>query len=233
MLTFLCAPQFPSTERIVHGLLPDGGMDPRFPNWPLQLSHCSSTLVVRLSFMHSVSSESNLGCSLPVSVATSPLAQRRDRCPPSPSAERLYGPCRRCHFCHALVLSSWACISLVAFPLLKRLLSGSKFYLPHFVAAFSFKLNISFKLLTCLRIGSSPSMHATVPKSTFCSSSIRFASDFVLSRFFSCLFPLTVQVQAGLLAVNSDRGTLPRRRRPRAAGGQPGLGGPGISRNFL
>ena len=153
MLTFLCAPQFPFTERIVHGLLPDGGMDPRFPNWPLQLSHYSSTLVVRLSFMHSVSSESNLGCSLPVSVATSPLAQRRDRCPPSPSglwlaatsrgnvcvvlvrldqveitahafretiprtAERLYGPYGRCHLCHTLVLSSWACSSLVAFPL--------------------------------------------------------------------------------------------------------------------
>jgi hypothetical protein len=87
--------------------------------------------------------------------------------------------------------------------------------------------------LTCLKIGSSPSMHATVPKSTFCSSSIRFASDFVLSRFFSCLFPLTVQVQAGLLAVNSDGGTLPRRRRPGAASGQPGLGGLGISWNFL
>ena len=39
-----------------------------------------------------------------------------------------------------------------------RLLSSSKFYLLHFVAAFSSKLNISFELLTCLRIGSSPSI---------------------------------------------------------------------------
>ena len=159
MLTFLCAPQFPSTERIVHGLLPDGGMDPRFPNWPLQLSHYSSTLVVRLSFMHSVLSESNLGCSLPVSVATSPLAQRRDRCPPSPSAERLYGPCRRCHLCHALVLSSWACISLVAFPLRTGCyLVRSFICFTSLQLLFSSKLNISFKLLTCLRMGSSPSI---------------------------------------------------------------------------
>ena len=159
MLTFLCAPQFPSTERIVHGLLPDGGMDPRFLNWPLQLSHCSSTLVVRLSFMHSLSSESNLGCSLHVSVATSPMAQRRDRCPPSPSAERLYGPCRRCHFCHALVLSSWACYSLVAFPLRTGCyLVRSFICFTSLPLLFSSKLNISFKLLICLRMGSSPSI---------------------------------------------------------------------------